>query len=72
MKMLWSHFPNNFVENASPEYYENIVMTESQKAEDLMSRHRTILNEANAQLEDMQKDLDKLEQQADVLEEGLQ
>lgn len=72
MKMLWSHFPNNFVENASPEYYENIVMTESQKAEDLMSRHRTILNEANAQLEDMQKELDKLEQQADVLEEGLQ
>ena len=72
MKMLWSHFPNNFVENASPEYYENIVMTESKKAEELLSRHRTMINEANAQLEDMQKELDKLEQQTDVLEEGLQ
>lgn len=72
MKMLWSHFPNNFVENASPEYYENIVMTESKKAEELLSRYGAMLNEANAQLDDMQKDLDKLEQQADVLEEGLQ
>ena len=72
MKRLWIHYPNNYVENASADYYENIIMTESQKAEELMSKYRTILNEANAQLDDMQKELDKLEQQADMLDESLQ
>jgi predicted HicB family RNase H-like nuclease len=42
-------------------YYENIINSESQKIEELMSGFESVLNEEEASLEDLQRQADKME-----------
>lgn len=60
----WLHFPILFYKiDESKEYYESRMKTESKLANDALSRYSSILEKADAELEDLQKENDRLEKQ---------
>ena len=61
LNKLWIHFPNEYLIGGERAYYENIINSESQKIEELMSGFESVLNEEEASLEDLQRQADKME-----------
>ncbi len=58
----WLHFPILFYKiDESKEYYESRMKTESKLAYDAHSRYSSILEKTDAELEDLQKENDRLE-----------
>lgn len=64
MRKQWTYF-DKYELNADQKYYEDIVLAEGQKAEALMSEHRTMLNKDDAELDDLEMKAEQLEQDID-------
>lgn len=61
MHQLWTHFPNNYEMGKERSFYEDIVNKESLLAQNALSRYESLLEEKDAQLEDLQIKQDSLE-----------
>ena len=58
---LWIHFPSEYLIGGEEAYYENIINSESRIIEEIMSVERAVLNEKDAQLEDLLRQTEQLE-----------
>ncbi len=59
----WTYFPKTYKVGESREYYEDIQNTEMKLAEEALARYTTALEQYDAELEDMQRKNDELENQ---------
>lgn len=60
----WLHFPIQFYKiDEDREYYESRMKTESKLAHEALSRYSSILEKADAELEDLQNENDRFEKQ---------
>ncbi len=61
LQPLWTHFPSEYLIGYDREYYENIIRSESQKIEELLSGYESVLTEKEAKVEDVMKQIDQME-----------
>lgn len=59
----WTYFPKTYRVGESREYYEDIHNTEMKLAEEALARHKTALEQYDAELEDLQRQNDEFEAQ---------
>lgn len=59
----WTYFPKTYRIGESREYYEDIQNTEMKLAEEALARYTTALEQHDAELEDIQRKNDELENQ---------
>lgn len=58
---LWIHFPSEYLIGGDETYYVNIINSESRKIEEIMSGLEYVLNEKDAQWEDLQRQTEQID-----------
>lgn len=65
---LWIYFPKEYAIDLDKEYYESITNAETQKAEALLSRFKSVLEVEDAWLNDMDRKLEDIESVKDSID----
>lgn len=61
----WKYFPQEYKTGEEREYYDGLINKESELAEEALSRYKSMLEKQDAELEDLQRNNDKLDAIAD-------
>ena len=67
MSRTWTYFPTHYKTGEEASYYEKIITTENKRAEEVIAHFGGQLEQMDAELEDLERKSERLEEQANAL-----